>query len=63
MTKEQFEKFYKKELTDFKNNVLNDKEAIKTDIRDRLRSDGYNEMLNIREEEFGSDIKKNSMKS
>jgi hypothetical protein len=61
MKKEQFEKYYKKELNDFRNSAIEDKNNIQNDIREKLKSLGYEDILKIREEEISSDIKKNSM--
>lgn len=57
MTRDEFNKYYKKELDTFKSGVVADKEQIVNDLHKKLKEDGYEEMIKHRELE--SDIKKN----
>ena len=57
MTREEFQKFYKKELNDFKSDLISDKEKTKRYLRDQLKEVGYDELVRAKEESI--DIKKN----
>lgn len=52
MTRDEFQKYYKKEINDFRNGVVAEKAEIKKNLHDKFRTQGYDEVIGIREQEL-----------
>jgi hypothetical protein len=52
ITKDEFQKYYKTELNNFRNGVVAEKTEIKKNLHNKFRTQGYDEVIGIREQEL-----------
>ena len=52
MTRDEFNKYYKKELSTFESNLTDEKSRIKSLLHDKFRDQGYSEVIEHREAEL-----------
>jgi len=52
MTREEFDKYYKSEIDQFKTSLISEKEKIKSSLHDKFKTDGYGDAISNREQEL-----------
>lgn len=52
VTREEFNNFYKKEISTFQSNLISEKERIKSVLHAKFREGGYDEAVNHRERDL-----------
>lgn len=52
MTRDEFDKYYSKEINQFKTSLISEKEKIKIALHDKFKTDGYGEAISNRESEL-----------